>query len=157
MATAIDVAGRARHRGITTVLDGGSWKPGTDQLLACIDAAICSADFRPPGCETPHAVAAFLRGFGVRAVAISRGGEPVLCWEGEQHTTVPVPRIEVIDTLGAGDVLHGAFCHVAAGSAGTGWFLPAIEAAVDVASRSCAHRGTRAWLDADHRVLNNKR
>jgi hypothetical protein len=33
----------ARARGIHVVLDGGSWKEGSDELLKDIDTAICSA------------------------------------------------------------------------------------------------------------------
>src|SRR6185437_4245513 len=40
----------AHARGTPVVLDGGSWKEGTEELLASVSIAICSADFRPPGC-----------------------------------------------------------------------------------------------------------
>src|SRR4029077_2742910 len=46
----------ARTLGIPVVFDGGSWKPGTDQLLNLVDIAICSADFSPPGCTTEDTV-----------------------------------------------------------------------------------------------------
>jgi sugar/nucleoside kinase (ribokinase family) len=142
---AIQAARRAREAGITTVMDGGSWKPGLEGLLPHIDVAVCSADFRPPDSDGPEAVAALLRGYGVRALAITRGAEPVLCWEGERACSVPVPAVQVADTLGAGDVLHGAFCYHLA--AAPDRFLWALEAAVAVASHSCTYRGTRAWMD----------
>ncbi len=145
LSTAIDAARRARARGITTVMDGGSWKPGTEELVAYVDIAICSADFQPPGCTSPSAVDALLREGGVGATAITRGPDPVLCWEGASATSIAVPRVRVVDTLGAGDVLHGAFCYYVAAAGGR--FLPALQAAVAVASRSCAHRGTRAWME----------
>ena len=145
LESAIQAARRARQSGITTVMDGGSWKPGLPDLLAHIDIAVCSADFQPPGCEGPDTVAAFLARHGVRATAISRGAEAILCWDGRHVTSVPVPTVRVVDTLGAGDVLHGAFCHYLA--AAPGRFLDAIEAAGAIASRSCAHRGARAWMD----------
>jgi len=43
-------AAAARSHKIPVVLDGGSWKEGTEKLLADVHTAICSADFLPPGC-----------------------------------------------------------------------------------------------------------
>lgn len=51
LATAIARAARAAGR--RTVLDGGSWKAGTEDLLPSIDVAVCSDDFRPPA-RTPR-------------------------------------------------------------------------------------------------------
>jgi sugar/nucleoside kinase (ribokinase family) len=145
MLTAIETARRARASGLLTIMDGGSWKPGTEALLPHVEIAICSADFLPPGCSTPVDVAASLRAAGVRAIAITRGPDPVLCWEGEDATSLPVPSVEVADTLGAGDILHGAFCAYLTQARGR--FRPALAAAVTEASRSCTSRGTRTWME----------
>ena len=48
---AVAAARAARAAGRRTVLDGGSWKAGTERLLPWIDVAVCSADFRPPGTD----------------------------------------------------------------------------------------------------------
>lgn len=45
------LARAARARGIPVLLDGGSWKPGLDRLLAHVDHAVLSADFALPGGE----------------------------------------------------------------------------------------------------------
>ena len=48
-----------------------------------------------------------------------------------------------MDTLGAGDFLHGAFCY---------YYLeekelkPALQKASEVATFSCQYKGTREWL-----------
>ncbi len=133
----------ARALGKPVVLDGGSWKAGTETLLASVETAICSADFRPPGCANEAGVLAYLRAAGVRQAAITRGGAPVLYAAGPQTGTVPVPRVEVVDTMGAGDVFHGAYCWFAAQGHG---FVQALGEAARVAAESCRWRGTRAWM-----------
>jgi len=47
-ALALAAARAARARGRLCVLDGGSWKDNTADLLPYVDVAVCSADFRPP-------------------------------------------------------------------------------------------------------------
>ena len=42
------LAADAAARGVPVLLDGGSWKPGLDELLAAVDHAVLSADFRLP-------------------------------------------------------------------------------------------------------------
>ncbi|MER7567001.1 PfkB family carbohydrate kinase [Streptomyces sp. NPDC097941] len=148
MELATATARAARAAGRRTVLDGGSWKPGTEELLPSIDVAVFSADFRPPGTNTPADVLRFLREHGVVWSAVSRGGRPIE-WAGPEGTgTVEVPAVRVADTLGAGDVLHGALTHRLAtqGHLTPYDFVEALRAAAGVASRACASFGTRAWL-----------
>lgn len=148
MDLATATARAARSAGRRTLLDGGSWKAGTEELLPSIDVAVCSDDFRPPGTATPADVLRFLREHGVPWAAVSRGGRPVE-WAGpEGGGTVDVPAVPVADTLGAGDVLHGALTHrlgVQAHLTPHG-FARALRDAAAVASRACASFGTRAWM-----------
>ncbi|MFF4508828.1 PfkB family carbohydrate kinase [Streptomyces sp. NPDC001401] len=153
MELAVAAARLAHGVGRPTVLDGGSWKDGTQNLLPFIDVAVCSADFRPPGASTPTDTLQFLREHGVVWSAVSRGGLPIV-WAGpDGGGTVDVPTVRVADTLGAGDVLHGALAHHLAvqGLAGPGHltsegFVQALRGAAGVASRACASFGTRAWM-----------
>jgi sugar/nucleoside kinase (ribokinase family) len=137
-------AAAARSRGVPVVLDGGSWKSGTDALLAHVHTAICSADFCPPGCSGSGEVFRFLAGRGVANIAITHGAEPIDVFTGGVESSVAVPRVAVVDTMGAGDILHGAYCFYAAKGLG---FAAALEAAAKVASASCRFAGTRAWMD----------
>jgi sugar/nucleoside kinase (ribokinase family) len=139
-------AGRsAARQQLPVVLDAGRWRPVMDQLLPVARAVICSADFRVPGTADPAASAAAVVGRGVPLVAVTRGSEPVLWWDAEGSGEVPVRPVEVVDTLGAGDFFHGAFC----------WFLTRpglafaerLGAAAEVSGVSCAHLGPRSWLD----------
>ncbi|MFE5189705.1 PfkB family carbohydrate kinase [Streptomyces sp. NPDC056628] len=147
-ALALATARAARAAGRRTVLDGGSWKPGTEDLLPYIDVAVCSAAFRPPGTAGPDGTLRFLRDHGVVWTAVSHGPEP-LVWAGpDGGGTVKVPVTRVVDTLGAGDVLHGALTHRLARHAElTGAdFAGALRAAAALAARSCASFGTREWM-----------
>jgi sugar/nucleoside kinase (ribokinase family) len=147
MALAQSAAEAAADRSVLTVLDGGSWKPGSERLLRYIDVAVCSADFRPPGTATPTEVLGFLLDAGVRRAAITQGSQPVLWREEAAGGEIPVPRVEVADTLGAGDILHGALAYaLATGPQGTASFSSALELATTVASRSCRSFGTRTWM-----------
>jgi sugar/nucleoside kinase (ribokinase family) len=136
-------AAAARTSGIPVVLDGGSWKPGTDELLKSTDTAICSADFMPPGCSSASDVIRFLKEVGITNIAITDGPAPIQVLAGDSATTIPIPQVEAIDTTGAGDILHGAYCCYA--SQGIG-FVDALTQAARIASNSCRYVGTREWM-----------
>ena len=133
----------ARARGIPVVLDGGSWKEGTGELLSSVDTAICSADFMPPRCSTEDETILYLKNCGVTNIAITRGPEPVRFVSSDGSGVVSVPQVEPVDTMGAGDIFHGAFCHYS--SAGWG-FAEALGEAAKIASESCRFHGTREWM-----------
>ncbi len=151
MDLAVEVAHLARSAGRRTVLDAGSWKDGTEKLLASTDVAVCSADFHPPGTATPAEILEFLQDHGVTWAAVTGGGAPIL-WAGpDGGGLVGVPETRVVDTLGAGDVLHGALAYHLSGHDRIDGpvFAKALARAAAVASRACASFGTRAWLTAD--------
>ena len=122
----IAAAEQARASGIPVLFDGGSWKPGLERLLDLVDVAVLSADF-PAGVD-----------WGGRPVAVSRGPEPIVLGDVE----IQVPVVDVVDTVGAGDVLHGALLVALA----RGEDLPAaLPGAAAVASESCRYPGAHAW------------
>ena len=106
---AVAAATAARAAEVPVILDGGSWKPVLDELLAEVDVAVCSSDFRVPGTRGIEQSAAALLERGVPAVAFTRGGDPVRWWTAQHAGEVAVPQVRALDTLGAGDVFHGAF------------------------------------------------
>jgi len=133
----------AKSAGVPVVLDAGSWKPGTDLLLGSVDIAICSADFLPPGCSTGEDVTSYLLAAGVAKFAITRGTNPIRFVSDTGTGTVDVPQIAAVDTAGAGDIFHGAFCFFYANGRG---FEGALKAAAIIASESCCYPGTRQWM-----------
>jgi sugar/nucleoside kinase (ribokinase family) len=151
-ALAVAAADAARKQGRLCILDGGSWKPVTAELLARVDIAVCSADFRPPGRPGQSAgdTLDFLLASGARWAAITDGPRPVR-WATRARGVqpdIPVPVTEVADTLGAGDVFHGAFTHAIAAHAmpGENELAAALRFAATVAAHSCRTFGTRAWM-----------
>lgn len=141
--SAIAAAKRCRELGIITVFDGGSWKAGTEQLLKHIDIAICSEDFFPPGVDSNEDVTEFLIRTGVKKAAITRGPRSIITHEGEANFLIDVPKIEAVDSLGAGDIFHGAFCYFYTQNQ---HFLLSLEKAAQVAAFSCQYRGPRTWM-----------
>ncbi|RZQ65211.1 PfkB family carbohydrate kinase [Amycolatopsis suaedae] len=130
---AMAVATAARDRGIPVILDAGSWKPVFDDLLPLVDVAACSAQFRVPGPGLAER--------GVPVVVTTAGPEPVRWQEGGRSGAVAVPAVEARDTLGAGDVWHGAFAY------GYGRPLPElIGFANEVAAERVRHAGPRTWV-----------
>ena len=172
---AIAAARAARGHGRLVVLDGGSWKPALADLLRLVDVAACSAPFRVPGCEPgPESALALAGRYGVPAVAVTAGSEPVRWWwtgpGGDQTGAVPVPVVRARDTLGAGDAFHGALAAALAAALGgalggaeraevggavsrssAAGLVSAVDFACRLAAVRCASAGARAWL-ADPRV-----
>jgi sugar/nucleoside kinase (ribokinase family) len=142
MAVGAAIARSAKALGIPVAIDGGSWKPGFETILPYVDYAVCSANFRPPNCDAIDSVFDFLTDFGIPYVAITQGSEPILYRDRHQSGKIPVPQIQSVDTLGAGDFFHGAFCHCILQMP----FPQALGQAAAVAARSCQSFGSRSWL-----------
>jgi sugar/nucleoside kinase (ribokinase family) len=133
----------ARSQGATVLADGGSWKPGLERLLARVDVAVLSADFAVPALGPGADLLAAVAALGPAVVAQTRGAGPVRVRtpDGAVHEIHP-PPVPVVDTLGAGDVLHGATAAALVRGVDP---LAAVEAGVSVASRSVRHRGALGW------------
>ncbi|MEO1131349.1 MAG: PfkB family carbohydrate kinase [Cyanobacteria bacterium J06639_1] len=142
MAVGAEIARLARDRGIPVVVDGGSWKPGFEHVLKYATFAIASANFHPPNCRSTEDVFAYLSSLHVPHIAVTRGAEAILYRSTSTDGAIAVPCVDAIDTLGAGDVFHGVFCHFIAYAP----FDVALERAALVASEFCTSFGTREWL-----------
>ncbi len=144
MTVGIEIAQTAKANNIPVVIDGGSWKPGFDKLLPFVDYAICSANFHPPNCQTQEQVFTYLSEFGIPHIAITHGEQPIKYLIQETGTTgfVNVSKTTAVDTLGAGDIFHGAFCHYVLREN----FLDALASAAKIAAFSCQFFGTRRWM-----------
>ncbi len=133
----------AKKKNIPIIADCGSWKPQYEDLLPFVDYAICSNDFHPPGTTNSSEVFEFLASINIQNTAITRGGEPILWYSEEVINEINVERVNVVDTLGAGDFFHGAFCHYLLNLKD---FDLALKAASHIAGISCGYSGTRTWL-----------
>ena len=133
------IAQQARGRNIPVVLDGGSWKPGLESLLPFIDYAICSSDFYPPNCHDREDVVNYLKAQKIPYVAITNGAENIQYLSQHEKGEISINKVTVVDTLGAGDIFHGGFCHYVLQQT----FAEALRSAAKIASFSCQHFGTR--------------
>lgn len=147
------------------VLDAGSVKPNIEKFLARADIVIASEDFKDAfgndiftmNCNAAHK--AMTRGerpvlylgteqgqkenLGLPEMAEAKGeaGEDA---KGKDRKELPVESVKAVDTLGAGDIFHGAFCY--------GYFEQeysceeALSFAGKVASESVKYRGPREWI-----------
>lgn len=139
MEPSIALAKEARERRIAVVLDGGSWKNGLERLIPHVTVAALSNDFAVPGESDPlHWCAAH----GVPVVLQTHGAEEIEVLRESERSTIDVPRVEVVDTLGAGDVFHGALTFALAAGAPV---EDAIRGAAVIASESVRHEGALSW------------
>ena len=136
------IAKLASANNIPVVIDGGSWKPGFETVLPFVDYAICSANFYPPSCNSASEVFAYLTAAGIPDIAITNGENAIQCLCHGKTSVLEVPQIKAVDTLGAGDVFHGAFCHYILREE----FPKAITSAAHIASYCCEFFGTRRWM-----------
>ena len=137
-----EIAQLAKSKNIPIVLDGGSWKPGLEEILPFIEWAVCSDNFHPPDCDNSAQVFAYLSAAGIPNIAITRGENPIQYLSNGSFGNLEVPQIQAVDTLGAGDIFHGAFCHYILQEN----FIKALTAAAKIAADSCQFFGTRQWI-----------
>ncbi|MGB3765275.1 MAG: PfkB family carbohydrate kinase [Phormidesmis sp.] len=141
MVASAQIAQWAKARQIPVVVDAGSWKPQFETVLALADVVVASANFWPPDCQTTDSVFAYLSALDIPQIAITYGHQPIEYLDESRRQTLEVPQIKAVDTLGAGDIFHGAFCHFYL----THTFEEALLKASRVASFACQHWGTRDW------------
>jgi sugar/nucleoside kinase (ribokinase family) len=132
-----------KDKGAAICLDGGSWKPGTAELAPLLTVAICSERFTVPGLAPgAEALFAWFAAKGVQYVAVTRGAKSILASDRGRRFGIEIAPIAAADTLGAGDVLHGAFCHHFALNSN---FEAALRQASAIATLSCEGLGIKAW------------
>jgi sugar/nucleoside kinase (ribokinase family) len=151
MAISKIIAENAKSKHIPVVIDGGSWKPGFEEILPFVDYAICSANFYPPHCQNKEDIFHYLQGLNIPHIAITQGEKPIEYISNNQRGLIPVSKIKVIDTLGAGDIFHGAFCHYILQTS----FTDALALASNVAGEACKYFGSRHWMEISSLEIDN--
>ena len=142
----IKAAEAARARKIPIVLDAGSEKECTEELLRLSTDVIASEKYRPLGIIEPEGVIQYILEQGADRAAVTRGDKPVYFSDGKEISTIDVAPAVVIDTLGAGDIFHGAYAFELLNTGMN--FRAAIEFADKIASKSCRWFGTRRWMQS---------
>lgn len=139
------IAQQAKAKNIPVVIDGGSWKEGFEKILPYVDYAICSYNFYPPNCQTQKEVFTYLQEIGIPHIAITQGDKPIQYLSQGELGKIEIPVVNAVDTVGAGDIFHGAFCHYILQND----FVKALTLAASIASFSCQFFGTRQWMKSD--------
>jgi len=110
----VEAARQARARGLKVVLDAGTMREGSLELVSQVDVLIASARFAVPlvGEDSPaeKALEALSR-FGPGEIVITHGSKGSLGWNRREFVTQRAFPVEVVDTTGAGDVYHGAYIY----------------------------------------------
>ena len=142
----LEVLKRARSAGITTVLDGGSVKSYTEELLPFIDVAIVSEPFASGRSSTE--LFDYLAKFGIKYSAITRGSKEIIYSADGVTGTVKTCQTTAVDTLGAGDFFHGGFVKaLGKQELSVDTFVTALAKAARIAAFSIQSFGTRQWLE----------
>src|SRR5262249_7290547 len=101
----------ARARGLTVVLDADRPTQTCDELFRIATHVVFSAEClrATTGLDDLGAALAAIAAMTPSFLAVTQGPRDVLWREGAALRRSPVFAVEAIDTLGAGDVFHGAF------------------------------------------------
>jgi fructokinase len=101
----------ARPAAMPDAVDRAAWTQRVERLLGRVDVVKASVEdlrsFRPD--LAPHAAADVIIAAGARAVLMTDGAAPVRIVTAGWTRDVEPPRVEVVDTVGAGDAFGGAF------------------------------------------------
>lgn len=141
----IAVVAAAEARGIPVLVDGGSWKTGFERLLTHSTAILMSADFTVPSSNEP--VLDAVRALGPAFAARSAGSQALTYASAETRGEIAVDFVDVVDTLGAGDVLHGAWAaYVAQHGITSATMADGLRFSAQIATQSCRFAGARGWI-----------
>lgn len=107
----LPVVRTAAAQGKIVVVDGDKTMGLADELLTLPTHIVFSADGLRATAQTDDLVTAltFVSGHTPALVAVTQGARDMLWLERGALRRLPAFRIDAVDTLGAGDVFHGAF------------------------------------------------
>ncbi|MDI1232287.1 MAG: PfkB family carbohydrate kinase [Methylobacter sp.] len=138
----LPLAEKARQANIPTVLDAGSVHEGTLALMNRVDYLVCSEKFANQYAGDERN--ALSRLAILAPVVVITLGERGLIWQrGNQQGALSAYPLTALDTTGAGDAFHGAFC--AALAAGMEW-QSLLRYASAAGALCCLQMGARLGL-----------
>jgi len=136
----------ARAHGIPVTVDVDTIYHGFDQVLPYVDYLVASSEFpeRWTGLGDPFcALEAIQREYGMKVAAMTLGAHGSLARMDGIYYYAPAFVVNCVDTTGAGDVFHGAFCY----SVLQGMPMPeALEFSNAMAALNCTALGARGGI-----------
>jgi sulfofructose kinase len=111
----LEAARQAKALGLTVVMDGGTMREGTRELLSLIDVLIASERFAEPLVKPGHPPEKSVRALwalGPPVVIVTLGSRGSIGQNGDGETVFQRAfPVDAVDTTGAGDVYHGAYIY----------------------------------------------
>ena len=140
LATTLACLAESRRRGARTVLNPSPLWENLPRAWSDVDLLVTNAgEAADLSGETDALKAAsVLRAAGAGTVAVTRGAQGVVLCSEEGTLAVAAPRVEVLDTTGAGDVFCGTFT---GGLARSLSIKAALEGAISAASLAVTRPG----------------
>ena len=140
----------AKAKNIPVIFDADKWRDDRYlEFISDIDFIIASEEFFPPDCHTEKDVIEFFNQKNIKHFAITKGARDIIAYNNCDMKLIPVPQIDCIDSLGAGDVFHGAFCFYIL----TENFFTALEKSAKIASFFCTDFGFQALQKLDDTAI----
>ena len=148
----------ARRHNIPVTVDVDTIYHGFDRVLPNVDYLIASSDFPPAwtGVNDPfRALAALQEEYGMRVAAMTLGAHGSLARLDGKFHYAPAYVVNCLDTTGAGDVFHGAFCYAVLQRMPIG---EALQFSNAMAALNCTAIGARGGIRPieDVRALMNR-
>jgi len=140
--TAVEKAARvARQAGIPVTVDVDTIYHGFDRVLPLVDYLIASSEFPAQWTNESdpfRALELIQKEYGMRVAAMTLGSFGAVARAGGRFIYSPAFVVNCVDTTGAGDVFHGAFCYAVL----QGMALPdALEFSNAMAALNCTALG----------------
>jgi sulfofructose kinase len=136
----------ARRHQIRVTLDVDTIYPGFDSVVPNVDYLISSWEFPTRWTQEPdpfRALAMIQDEYGMQVAAMTLGKDGALARMDGRYIYSPGFVVDCVDTTGAGDVFHGAFCYAVFES------MPlreALEFSNAMAALNCTALGARGYI-----------
>jgi sugar/nucleoside kinase (ribokinase family) len=139
------LATAARARDLPVVMDAGTVRAGSRELVALCSDVVSSRRFAPEltGTDDPGEALRRLRQLGPERVALTSGPDGVLALDGDLCRGVPAFAVDAVDTTGAGDVFHAGYAFARAEGRS---FVDCLRWGAAVAALKCRDFGGRRAL-----------
>lgn len=136
----------ARENGIPVTVDVDTIYKGFEHVLPNVDYLITSSEFPESwtGESDPFKALALLQEtYGMKVAAMTLGAHGALARCGGQYNYSPAFVVNCVDTTGAGDIFHGAFCYSVVKGLG---LAESLEFSNAMAALNCTAMGARGGI-----------